>query len=158
MKGDGNRGQSTTPDNPGDSIIMRWIAEHLNYPHDDHCLIWPFGRVRGYGSFGRNGKSIKAHRYICELKNGPPPTPEYHAAHSCNRGHHGCANPHHLIWKTRSENLLDSSAVLRRFKLNRTKAEEIRSLKGIEQQHITAQRFGVRECTVKDIQSGRTWK
>jgi hypothetical protein len=98
------------------------------------------------------------HRVICEMVNGPAPSAEHQAAHSCNRGHHGCANPCHLIWKTRSENLLDSSSVLRRFKLNRAKAEEIRGLKGIEQQHVTAQRFGVRECTIKDIQSGRTWK
>jgi|SRR6185295_19632817 len=157
MKGDGNRGQSTTPDNPGDSVIMRWIAEHLDYPHDDHCLIWPFGKVRGYGSFGRNGKSIKAHRYICELKNGPPPTPEHHAAHSCNRGHDACVNPNHLRWKTPSENFKEAEPH-RKLKLRPEQAREIRDLKGLEHATVTAERFGIAESTVRNIQAGRLWR
>jgi len=136
-----------------------WIRDHLDYPHKDWCLIWPFPSTNnGYGTFFRDGKKHYVHRFICEMINGPAPSDQHQAAHSCNRGHHGCANPHHLSWKTRSENLLDSSIILRRFKLNRTQAEEIRSLKGLEQQCVTAQRYGVRECTIKDIQSGRTWK
>jgi len=151
------KGDSTTPADPGDSIIMKWIRDHLEYPHDDYCLIWPFGKVRGYGSFGRNGKSIKAHRYICELKNGPPPTPEHHAAHSCNRGHDACVNHHHLRWKTPSANFKEA-VPHRKLKLLPEQAKEIRDLKGLEHATITAERFGIAEVTVRNIQAGRLWR
>lgn len=102
-----NKGRVSTPADPQGSVLMMWIRDHLEYPHD-YCLIWPFARGdNGYGSFGRQGKFIYTHRYICELVKGPPPTPEHQAAHSCGRGHEGCVNPKHLSWKTRAENQLD---------------------------------------------------
>lgn len=136
-----------------------WIRDHLDYPHKDFCLIWPFASVNnGYGVFLLDGKKHYVHRYICEQKKGPPPTPQHHASHSCNRGHEGCANHHHLRWKTRSENLLESSALLGPHKLGADQAREILRLKGIERSALTAKRFGVRECTIRDIWAGRTWK
>lgn len=153
-----NKGQSSTPDNPGQSPHMRWIRDHLDYPHADFCLIWPFPR-QGYPSVVRKRKKIYVHRYICELKKGPPPTPGHQAAHYCNRGHEGCVNHHHLRWKTKSENQLEANWKGRkRYKLNEAQAAEIRSLKGSEQIDVTAQRFGVRAGTIQDIQAGRTWK
>lgn len=151
------RGEVSTPQNPGNSLLMRWIADHMNYPHSDHCLIWPFGRSRGYGSLGRNGKAIKAHRYICELRHGPPPTPQHHAAHSCNRGHDGCVNPNHLRWKTPSENFKEAKPH-RKLKLLPEQAREIRDLKGLELETVTAKRFGIAESTVRNIQAGRIWQ
>lgn len=149
---------TTTLENPGNSLVMNWIRDHLDYPHKDYCLIWPFGiGPGGYGQFVRDGKKIFAHRFICEVKNGPPPTPEHHATHSCNRGHDACANQHHLRWKTRSENMLEAPPH-HKIKLFPAQVEEIRTLKGIETASETAGRFGVRECTIRDIQAGRTWK
>lgn len=148
----------TTLEDPGNSPVMNWIKDHLDYPHKDYCLIWPFaGCNHGYPAFVREGKKHYVTRFICQQKNGPPPSPDHHAAHSCNRGHEGCVNHHHLSWKTRSENLLHSTAELKR-RLRPEQVQEIRDLKGLESRQVTASRFGVRECTVKDIQAGRTWK
>lgn len=149
---------ATTLENPGNSPLMNWIKDHLDYPHKDYCLVWPFNAGNhGYPTFVREGKKHYVSRFICQTKHGPPPSPEHHAAHSCNRGHLGCLNHHHLSWKTRSENLLESTDELKR-RLHPDQVQEIRDLKGLEPRHLTASRFGVRECTVKDIQAGRTWK
>lgn len=135
-----------------------WIRDHLDYPHKEWCLIWPFPTTnKGYGTFMRDGKKHYVHRVMCEAMNGPPPTPRHQAAHSCNRGHEGCVNPHHMSWKTRSENMRHSSEMLGPHKLQPEQAREIRTLKGVEPTHVTAQRFGVRQCTIEHIQQGRTW-
>jgi hypothetical protein len=69
------------------------------------CVLWPFAiEYNGYGQFGHYGKMHRAHKFMCELANGPPPA-DHEAAHSC--GVARCVNPLHLSWKTRSENELD---------------------------------------------------
>ncbi len=69
----------------------------------DECVSWPFGRMhKGYGQLGHLGKSHKAHRMLCEMVYGPPPTDKHQATHSCGNGHLGCVNPNHLEWKTSS--------------------------------------------------------
>lgn len=147
---------ASTFENPGDSKLMNWIREHINYPHD-FCLIWPFGRTRdGYGTIGRDGKNLKAHRFICSLVHGEPPTPEHHAAHSCGRGADGCCNPRHLSWKTPSENFKEKPRRPRR-KLTPDQVVEIRELEGLERVQDTAVRFGVTECNIRKIQSGKLW-
>jgi DNA-binding transcriptional regulator YiaG len=154
-----NKGQVSTPDNPGRSPLMAWIRDHLSYSGDD-CLTWPFGRDRnGYGSTVRRGKKVLAHRYICTIVHGEPPTPKHHAAHSCGKGHEGCVNPRHLSWKTNSENQLDrhqhGTNAKSRTKLTPEQVDEIRSLKGAESTGVTAARFGISEATARHIQSGR---
>jgi len=77
----------------------------LAYAGDD-CLEWPFSIVGGgYGQIWRDGRLQIVSRVVCELVNGPPPAPEYQAAHSCGRA--GCVSPRHLTWKTRTENEAD---------------------------------------------------
>lgn len=157
--GHGRKGAVSTPENPGNSPYMNWIAKHLDYPHEQYCLIWPFARGdNGYASTTRDGKFIYIHRYICELVNGPPPTDAHQAAHSCGNGHLGCVNPHHLSWKTPAENQLDVGARRRRTKLKPEQVIEIRGLRGIENVADTAARFGVTEANIRQIQSGKTWR
>lgn len=141
-----------------ESIITNWIETvALPYQHDA-CLIWPFGRMRdGYGSLGREGKNLRAHRYICTLVRGEPPTPEHHAAHSCGRGDHGCVSPVHLSWKTPSENFLEGKKHPRR-KLTPDQVIEIRGLKDLERVQDTAARLGVTECNIRKIQAGKLWR
>lgn len=151
------RGVITTPDNPGDSKVMLWIRD-VALPYDrEECLIWPFGRLRdGYGNIGRDGKAQRAHRYICEYVKGPPPTPEHHAAHSCGRGDDGCVSPVHLSWKTPSENFKEGERHPRR-KLTPAHVVAIRALTGLQLVQETAATFGVTECTIRKIQSGKLW-
>lgn len=146
-------------DNPENSPILRWIRDHLDYPHKDYCLIWPFNKRAGYGALIIDGKAICAHRYICELVNGPAPA-GYVASHSCDRGHDACVNHHHLSWQTNSENQLRRKDHKDgpRFKLNWGDVETIRRLKGVETPVDTAKRFGVSESAIRQVQSGKTWK
>ena len=94
--------------NKGKGKTFAWLIARVDYQGDD-CLPWPFcrdGRV-GRGRMGHEGKRPWAHRLMCELAHGPPPTPKHQAAHECGKGHYGCVNPRHLAWKTNSENQLD---------------------------------------------------
>lgn len=86
--------------------LTRWLKEHVSYASDE-CLIWPFHcNTIGYGQVcGQN-----ASRVMCELVNGPAPTPAHDAAHSCGKGHLACVSPRHVAWKTKRENQADRIA------------------------------------------------
>lgn len=156
-----HKGQSTTADNPGNSKLMLWFAEHRDYK-SDACLLWPFGRnSTGYGTMGRKDKMFYAHRYMCELTHGQAPA-GYQASHSCGRGADGCCNPKHITWKTPSENQKDrvkhGTATGRRRKLTEAQVAEIRARGNIEQPASMAARFGVTEANIRQIISGKTWR
>jgi len=156
------KGTVTTPDDPMGNVIMIWVRDHRTYQGDD-CLIYPYSKGRsGYGSYERAGKVIYVHRYMCEFRNGPSPSEAHHAAHTCGNGGLACVNPRHVEWKTNSENQLDrrrhGTTKNRRRLLTGEQAAEIRSMKGIEFGRITAERFGVTETTVRQIQSGKIWR
>lgn len=134
----------------GKGKAAAWIHQHATYPGDD-CLIFPFSRCRqkGYGSFSHEGVIHYAHRYMCELVNGPAPENQPQAAHSCGNGHRGCVTPKHLSWKSNSENQkdrkrhgTDSPRVTRR-RLKPHEVEQVRALKGLKTQAEIARQFGV---------------
>jgi hypothetical protein len=142
-----------------DCRSKRWLAAHLDYPHDDRCLIWPFARKGGgYVTMGKKG--VLVHRVACEHRNGPPPSPEHHAAHSCGRGHDGCINPWHLNWRTPTENQLEryeQHGLLPRYKLTLERAQQIRGMQGFASADIVAAQFGVSESNVRLVWTGKTW-
>lgn len=90
----------------GQGLARQWLLAHATHGGEE-CLIWPFSAEIGYGQFMHEQRHYYAHRYMCELVNGPPPTPEHQAAHSCGKGRLGCVNPKHLEWKTHGENQRD---------------------------------------------------
>jgi hypothetical protein len=149
----------------GNGKAIQWIRDHQAYEHDEWCLMWPFYRLRGYGSFGYLGKQYYAHRFMCTLVHGEPPTPKHQAAHSCGNGHLGCVNPKHLSWKTQSENQMDcrdhgtevKTKDGNRGRLTMAMANEIRALKGIKTQWQIAEEYRISESSVSDIWLGRTW-
>lgn len=131
------------------------------------CVTWPMFRdPNGYGRVGYNGKQRWAHRVMCELANGPAPSEDHEATHSCGNGAKGCVNPRHLSWGTRSRNQLD-----RRFhgtkshgrwrgartKLTQSDVDYIRSQKGLVTQRELAEKFSVTDATIRDIYSGKSW-
>jgi transcriptional regulator with XRE-family HTH domain len=149
----------------GEGRTNKWIQAHLNYPHDDWCLVWPFARDKhGRGMMQHDGVQWWAHRYMCTLVNGPPPTPQHTAAHGCGNGHGGCVNPHHLSWKTQAENLEDCrqhGTLVRHHggNVRRVLPEEVRAIKdarGFQTQGQLAAKFGVSEGTISDIWHGRS--
>lgn len=149
----------------GEGKAYRWILAHQDYPHRDWCLVWPFARDKhGRGMMGFNGQHYWAHRFMCRLVKGDPPTAEHTAAHSCGNGHGGCINPHHLDWKTQAENLEDCrehGTMVRTHggNVRRLMGEEIKAIKlarGFQTQCQLAAKFGISEGTVSDIWHGRT--
>lgn len=149
----------------GQNRPLDWLHAHASY-EGDWCLIWPFNRVRGYGQLFTNIDGSKrahyAHRFMCELVNGPPPTPKHHAAHTCNRGDDGCVHPKHLVWKTPSENMLDKRKTGiyyrdgRHRKLTDADVLQIRSLAGSATHDELADMFGVSRRNVGMIIAGQT--
>ena len=88
---------------PPSAEQVAWIKAHVGYQGDD-CLPWPFSfdvRV-GRGRVLYEGECEWAHRVMCRLAKGEPPTPKHQAAHNCGNGHRRCINPNRLEWKTNS--------------------------------------------------------
>lgn len=147
------------------SKVADWLKAHVDYPHD-FCLVWPFYRnPNGYGMCRFGDKSRWAHRLMCEMAHGSPPTLEHEAAHSCGNGDGGCCNPRHLSWKTPTENRRDSiehgtSIRVRRGRSRRlsdAQVVEIKSLKGKLTQQEIADRYGISQPMVRAIFTGRAY-
>jgi hypothetical protein len=136
---------------------------HRSYPHDRWCLIWPFFRDKhGRGVLHQEGEHY-AHRLMCKLVKGEPPTPGHGTAHSCGAGHLGCVNPHHLSWKTQAENLGDcaehgtqpKNRVGARGHFSKHEVEQIRRLLETHTHLAIARMYRVTESTISDIARGR---
>ena len=113
--------------------------------------------------FGLNGKLEYAHRFMCQLVHGDPPTDKHQAAHSCGNGHLGCVNPKHLTWKTPEANQQDKREHGRaytdggRYKLTPADVAEIRAMRGKKTQDEMAKMFGVSRRNIGAVLSGRSW-
>lgn len=132
----------------------------------DECLIWPYAKLHnGYAMMTSHGRSNRVSRIVCEDTNGPPPTPEHQAAHSCGNGHLGCVAKKHLSWKTPTENQADRiihGTVCRgessgSSKLTSELVLYIYSLKGKLGQKKIAKNFNVGRTTVAYIHRGKSW-
>lgn len=144
---------------------LEWLRSHVSHG-GSKCLIWPFKSKykNGYGSVFYDGKLTGAHRVMCRLAHGEPPTREHHAAHSC--GNRMCVNPNHIGWKTPSQNEADKVAHGTDVrgernpcaKLNRQQVQDIRSMRGTKSQSSIARQFGVSRRAVGFILSGETWR
>jgi DNA-binding transcriptional regulator YiaG len=145
----------------GVSVVLLWLQARVAYNGDD-CLVWPFSTVRGYGNLKYRDKITYAHRVMCELRHGPPPSPTHQAAHSCGRGDHGCVNPRHLSWATPSQNQLDkrlhgsSHRAGTGYKLTPQDVAAIRATKGKTQDEL-AKMYGVSRRNIGAVLSGRSW-
>lgn len=144
---------------------VAWLVAHADY-RGEKCLIWPFARINGYGIFGQTvaGKRLTfyAHRHMCELVNGRPPSPSHEAAHECGNGVGGCVHPQHVVWKTKSQNQLDRAKHGTKNqgpvgKLTQAKARQIRALKGKLTQQQRADMFGVSRSNISFIDAGKLW-
>ena len=149
---------------PGE--LHKFYEEIVLQYEGDECLIWPYSRnAGGYGEMHKNGDRGNVSRFVCKDANGPPPTPEHEAAHSCGKGNLGCVTKGHLSWKTPKENQADrilhdthKRGERSHFsKITESQAREVLALKGKEPQSAIAGRFGIKQATVSDIHRGRRW-
>ena len=101
------RPRTSTRTRRGDPL--KFLNDALASATPEACVLWPFNKVGlGYGRVYFRGAMHLAHRVVCLLHSGDPPTPEHHAAHNC--GSHACINRHHLRWATKVENEADKIA------------------------------------------------
>lgn len=136
-------------------------------PHDgSDCLFWPYGKISGSAVLWNGTRMERVARMVCEHENGPAPTEEHEAAHSCGNGHLGCVSRFHLRWKTHAENMaemIDHGRSQRgekstSAKLTRQQVAEIRSRRGTILQREMADEFGVANTTICKIQIGQRWE
>lgn len=140
-----------------------WVQRLLSTQHDE-CVLWPFPVGRnGYGlTTLKGGKG--AHRVVCVLAHGEPPTAEHEAAHSCNV--RSCVNPRHIRWATRSENMADKTAHGTQLlgernpqaRLTNDEAREVLAMADSAPLREVASRYDVSISTVHNIWRGRTWR
>jgi len=169
------------------SAALQWIADNASHEGDE-CLVFPFSRDRkGYGVVWVKKADFRrrtgAHRLMCELAHGEPPSSRLEAAHSCGMGRNGCVNPRHLRWATRKENAQDAvahGAVFNpygqpgtrkdgtraatigeshgRARLTRSDVERIRNhLAHGGKVKDAAEAYGVHRSTISLIKSGKNW-
>lgn len=148
---------------------MAYLLGHASYKGGD-CLIWPYSRDdKGYGQVSAGkGKVRKAHRVMCEIANGPQPTPKHFACHTCGNGHKGCFAPNHLAWKTASENCQDRSRDgrwhsarkrnnwTRYGRLSIADAAKIINMSKTKSRYAVAREMGVSVPTVRMVVKGKT--
>ncbi len=143
---------------------LRWLTEVAAKYQGEDCLPCRFYDGREYPRVHVKGQRVFAHRIICEIANGPPPTPLHQAAHGC--GNRACVNPRHLRWATAKENHADKflhGTIARGARNGNAKLDEtqVRAIKamlagGAKLKEI-AQRFDVSLTNVSDIKRGRVW-
>ncbi len=146
---------------PGEPLA--WLIQHVEHK-GDACVVWPFGKGSSgrYGAVFFDGRVRGAHRVMCELKHGKPPSPGHLAAHSCGNGRDGCVNPKHLRWATITENGEDRRRHLaagvegwpKPAKLSPEDVAAIRESKGVVAGKLAARMFGVSESLVSRIRAG----
>lgn len=146
----------------------QWLRNRVAHQGDD-CLLWPFSTIpAGYGQLTTRitgeKKFTYAHRLMCELAHGTPPTPAHQASHSCHKP--GCVNPKHLSWKTASENMLDKRANGtasranswgRKGRFSPDQVAAIKAMKGRATLAAAADQFGCTIKTIRSVQNGVTY-
>lgn len=142
-----------------------FLSEIASWSDRQECVAWPFTKgAKGYGVLKVRGKAIGAHRYVCQLVHGLPPSSKHEAAHSCGNGHLGCVNPNHLSWKTPKENAADKvrhgtdngGTRNGRAKLSIHQVRLIRNLCEKTNRQIAIE-FGVGEATISNVLTRKTW-
>lgn len=132
----------------------------------DECIYWSFAKTKGVAVITIDGKSHYAPRLVCEIKNGPPPSSQHVAAHSCGHGHLGCVNWKHMRWATKKENQEDRKlhgthlvgSQLPHTKLTEENVQSIKSfLARGEKQKDIASRFGVSQGLISAISLKKVW-
>lgn len=144
----------------------QWLFDHILHEGDE-CLTWPFAdRGNGYGAVSdENGKLAGAHREMCRLAHGEPPTPDMLACHTCGKGDEGCVNPNHLYWGTvaqNSEDMVAHGTALRGerngfSKLTEQEVLAIDGLRGMMTQTEIGLMFGVSQAVVSKIHLRQAW-
>lgn len=140
----------------------------LKVRRTETCWLWSGAKDEiGRPAFVWNGKTGRAHRFSWALHHGPIPK-GLEVCHHCDNPR--CVNPEHLFLGTHAENMQDCGRKGRQrgnrgmffgerhpmHKLTTDDVNVIRLRRG-ESARKLADEFGVSTCTIREIQTGRTW-
>jgi hypothetical protein len=140
---------------------------HVDIKLESECWIWKLAKISGYGATSYHHKSFYAHRMAYGLCYGEFDQ-SLEVLHKCDNP--SCCNPHHLFLGTPKDNYDDmvikgrdiyfSGEDVYLSKLKELQVLEIRNryFEGNITQLDLAKEYNVKESTINDIMSGRTWK
>ena len=147
--------------------VSRWafLKAHVNHIGDE-CVFWPYAQLAtGYGSVEFEGRTVRAHRLMCQLKHGSPLIPALDACHTCRLARL-CINPNHLRWGTRTDNMADAiehgtttqGERHANHKLSEPEVFEIIDRLVLGEIHESiAESYNVHRNSITDIAKGRSW-
>ena len=130
------------------------------------CLLWPYAtNGRGYprATMFKPKRNVYAHREVCRMAHGEPPTSRHQAAHAVTCTSRACIAGNHLRWATQAENEADKIPQGRtargenqgRSKLTRADVRAIRA--DPRAQTEIADSYGVHQSHVSAIKLRRVW-
>lgn len=140
----------------------QWLLSVL-HSSTDECIEYPETKQARYVNIRHDGRSISAHRAVCEMAHGPAGAGNV-ARHSCDNVK--CCNPRHLQWGSQSENINDALARGRfalgvkhgRAKLNDAAVVSIRKMRqGGASMNEIARQFDITRPCVAQVVSRKTW-
>lgn len=128
------------------------------------CIIW-IGSInpRGYGTINIKDKTLRIHRYIYEMTNGPIPKGLF-VCHKCDVP--SCINPHHLYAGTAKQNAHDRDS---RGRANTPKGTDYQHSKFTEEivlqirnssesNQSLAEKYGASRAAIRKVRIGESWK
>jgi len=125
----------------------------------DTCWLWRAAKQgNGYGVFGLDGKTYRAHRLSLEMALGRPITEGLDVAHAPLICHNrACVNPAHLREASRSENELDKrldGTHNTRGCIGHLTDDEVRTIRADPRiQRLVAEDYGIKRPMVSKIKS-----
>lgn len=147
---------------------LRFLMETALSHEGPDCIVWPFARRRrGRMQYGRvyyEGKTWNAHRLVCFLKNGPPPSIKHMALHKCGNGHLACVSPGCVYWGIRVDNVRDAmrhgtvpkGETHHGAKLTEAAVLSLRACASMTRKELAVV-YGVTPGTITAIRNGRSW-
>lgn len=155
------RSKHITAVHPDRAVELRF-ASYTKVAGPTDCWEW-IGRTDadGYGCFSINCVPLRAHRVALFMALGRPLAAGAHAMHTCDNP--PCVNPAHLREGTPADNHADMAAKGRRGRPNAIltpdQAAEIkrRVAAGERPYSGIARSYGVSECVIHSIRTGRSW-
>lgn len=130
------------------------------------CWLWRGSKDgKGYGQINRQGRVMRAHRFVYEYFRGPI-DPDLVLLHACDNGM--CVNPEHLTPGTHSENHADMVRKGRNSRGEKHRAAKLTELQVMEArrkyatgnyaQTQLAREYGLTQVPMRQLLLGITWK